>query len=178
MEQENLSAAEKKKILDALKNEFERYRFYKFAMTPRLGEIKLGTVPVYSSDQQQSIGHKPMNDINDSELKKVVAEELKLYKALRVAVKNRVELKEYGIDKVFPNVVERGQEKELKYKQVHRALTEVLDDNQRIILEKKYLGNAAINDLSIYLDMGLTKDQYYIQKKQAIRLLATALGII
>ncbi|OKL37607.1 ArpU family phage packaging/lysis transcriptional regulator [Domibacillus mangrovi] len=119
-----------------------------------------------------------MTDINDHELKKVVAEELKLYKALRVSVKNNNELKDCEVGKVFPTVINREREKELKYKQVKRVLTEVLNDTQRLILEKKYLGNAAVNDLTIYMDMGLTKDQFYIQKKQAIRLFATALGII
>ncbi|WP_110926836.1 ArpU family phage packaging/lysis transcriptional regulator [Bacillus massiliglaciei] len=116
--------------------------------------------------------------INDRELKRIVAEELKFYKALKVLVKNNKELKETGVGRVFPEMISRDSVKELKYKHVNRVLNEVLDDTQRMILEKKYLGNIAVNDLTICMDLGLSKNQFYDQKKQAIRLFATALGII
>ncbi|MGE8078118.1 ArpU family phage packaging/lysis transcriptional regulator [Peribacillus loiseleuriae] len=119
-----------------------------------------------------------MHHLNDRELKKIVAAELKFYKALKVAMENRNELRESGVSQIFPQLANREVETEIKYKQIHRTLTEVLDHNQRQILERKYLGGDPINDIEIYLDMGLTKDQFYVIKKEAIRLVATALRII
>ncbi|WP_309304450.1 hypothetical protein [Brevibacillus laterosporus] len=49
---------------------------------------------------------------------------------------------------------------------------------ERKIIEEKYLSPIRVNDINVYLDLGLTKDQYYIKKGEAISQIATALGII
>jgi ArpU family phage transcriptional regulator len=53
-----------------------------------------------------------------------------------------------------------------------------LDEVERQIIEEKYLSPARVNEINVYLNLGLTKDQYYIKKREAIFQLATALRII
>ncbi|GAB1533693.1 hypothetical protein YSY22_51160 [Brevibacillus formosus] len=53
-----------------------------------------------------------------------------------------------------------------------------LDEIERRIVEEKYLSTSRVKDINVYLDLGLTKDQYYTKKKDAIRQIATALGMI
>lgn len=118
-----------------------------------------------------------MQNLNERELKKIVAAELKFYKALKVAMDNKKEVRESG-GQIFPQLVNKELETEIKYKQIHRTLTEVLDRNQRQVLERKYLGEDLVKDIGIYLDMGLKKDQFYVIKKQVIQSVATALRII
>ncbi|MBN6186336.1 ArpU family transcriptional regulator [Aneurinibacillus sp. BA2021] len=116
--------------------------------------------------------------VNEKEVRKVVAQELKKYKALRVAVQNRKEQEEYGVGGLFPTLCESDKQKEMKVRQIERALTYTLDEIERRIIEEKYLGTSRVKDISLYLDMGLTKDQYYAKKKEAISQIATALRII
>ncbi|MEK3856583.1 ArpU family phage packaging/lysis transcriptional regulator [Cytobacillus sp. FSL H8-0458] len=95
-----------------------------------------------------------------------------------MAIENKRELTAAGLNKVFPVLVDSDAAKELKCKQIDRALSEALTNDERMILERKYLGRHQETDLSIYLDLGLSKGQYYDIKKQAIEQLAIALGII
>lgn len=117
-------------------------------------------------------------EIDEKEVRRKVAKELKKYKALKVAIINKQELDEEGLDNIFPKLCDSDKEKFIKYKQIHRALTEALDETERIIIERKYLGPTRVKDISIYLDMGLKKEKYYEYKKSAISLIATALRII
>lgn len=68
---------------------------------------------------------------------------------------------------------------ELKVKQMDRApLENCLDEDERSILEKKYLSSRKIKDLEIMIELGLKRDKFYQVKRQAICNIATALGII
>ncbi|WP_419882773.1 ArpU family phage packaging/lysis transcriptional regulator [Peribacillus sp. B-H-3] len=117
-------------------------------------------------------------DIDEKEVRKVITRELKQYKALKVAMENKVEQEQEGTTILFPALINREKEKNLKVKQIDRALQHALDDVERQIIEQKYLSNNRVKDINIYLDLGLAKDQYYSHKRQAILLIATALGII
>lgn len=119
-----------------------------------------------------------LQPINEREVQKAVVKELKSYKALRVAVQNKREQTEKGIDQLFPRLHQSDTKNELKAKQIERALEYSLDEIERRIIEEKYLSPTRVNDINIYLDMGLTKDQYYTKKKEAIFQIATALSII
>jgi len=119
-----------------------------------------------------------LQPINEREVQKAVVKELKSYKALRVAVQNKQEQTEKGIDQLFPRLHQSDTKNELKAKQIERALEYSLDEIERRIIEEKYLSPTRVNDINIYLDMGLTKDQYYTKKKEAIFQIATALSII
>ncbi|ATF11603.1 ArpU family transcriptional regulator [Brevibacillus brevis X23] len=119
-----------------------------------------------------------LQPVNESEVRKAVVKELKEYKALRVAVQNRQELREKGIGQLFPRLQPTETITELKAKQIDRALQYSLDEIERRIVEEKYLSTSRVKDINVYLDLGLTKDQYYTKKKDAIRQIATALGMI
>ncbi|PIK31129.1 ArpU family transcriptional regulator [Bacillus siamensis] len=72
----------------------------------------------------------------------------------------------------------RFREKSLTAKQMDRALENCLDEDERSILEKKYLSSRKIKDLEIMIELGLKSDKFYQVKRQAIYNIATALGII
>ncbi|MGG1658877.1 ArpU family phage packaging/lysis transcriptional regulator [Brevibacillus sp. NRS-1366] len=116
--------------------------------------------------------------IDERAVRQAVAKELKAYKALRVAAQNRKEQQEKGIDQLFPRLQSSDTKNILKAQQIERALQYSLDEVERQIIEEKYLSTSRVKDINIYLDLGMTKDQYYPKKKDAIFQIATALGII
>lgn len=61
---------------------------------------------------------------------------------------------------------------------MERALKNSLDDEERLIIEKKYLTAARMKDINIYMELGMKKDTYYEIKQRAILRIATAFGII
>lgn len=128
-----------------------------------------------SAGQEQMAMFPP---VDERAVRQAVAKELKAYKALRVAVQNRQEQEEKGIDQLFPRLQRSDAKNVLKARQIERALQYSLDEVERQIIEEKYLSPARVNDINIYLELGLTKDQYYSKKREAIIQIATALGII
>lgn len=117
-------------------------------------------------------------DVDEKEVRRVVAHQLKEYKALRVSVENKEELLKEGKENLFPILNDTQTDKAIIVRQIERALSNALDDIEREIIEKTYLSKNRVKDINVYMDMGLTKDQYYIHKRNAIKLIATALGII
>ncbi|MFJ5672479.1 ArpU family phage packaging/lysis transcriptional regulator [Bacillus safensis] len=67
--------------------------------------------------------------------------------------------------------------KELKVRQIERALENSLDEIEQDIIRKKYLTSRTVNDLEVCEELGLKKDRYYKLKKQATFKLSPALGI-
>ncbi|BCU86402.1 hypothetical protein KOF112_16670 [Bacillus velezensis] len=61
---------------------------------------------------------------------------------------------------------------------MERALENSLDDEERMILEKKYLAASQTKDIHIYMELGMKKGTCYEIKQRAIVRIATALGII
>ncbi|GIO08948.1 ArpU family transcriptional regulator [Brevibacillus reuszeri] len=116
--------------------------------------------------------------IDERAVRQAVAKELKAYKALCVAAQNRKEQQERGIGQLFPRLQPTETINELKARQIERALQFSLDEIERRIIEEKYLSTSRVKDINVYLDLGLTKDQYYMKKKVAIFQIATALGMI
>ncbi|WP_429845354.1 ArpU family phage packaging/lysis transcriptional regulator [Brevibacillus sp. FIR094] len=119
-----------------------------------------------------------LQPVNEREVRKAVVKALKEYKALRVAVQNKQERQEKGIEQLFPRLQLSETQNELKAKQIERALEYSLDEVERQIIEEKYLSTSRVKDINVYLDLGLTKDQFYTKKKEAIMQIATALGMI
>ncbi|MDK8641319.1 ArpU family transcriptional regulator [Niallia taxi] len=107
------------------------------------------------------------SDVDDKEIRRVVARQLKQYKAYRVAFQNKLEQDAEGIDHLFPMLNDIEKQKFLFVKQIERALDDALNEIEREIIKRKYLGNHRVKDIDVYLDLGLTKDQYYIHKKYA-----------
>ncbi|MED1800319.1 ArpU family phage packaging/lysis transcriptional regulator [Brevibacillus porteri] len=119
-----------------------------------------------------------LEPVNEKEVRKAVVKALKEYKALRVAVQNKQERQEKGIDQLFPRLQKSESMNELKARQIERALQYSLDEVERQIIEEKYLSTSRVKDINIYLEMGLDKDRYYESKKEAIAQIAKALGMI
>lgn len=119
-----------------------------------------------------------LEEIDEKEVKKTVVKELKKYRAVKVQLENKKESSEAGVVSLFPSLRKTNQFNDLRVKQIERALDRGLDSVEKEILTKKYLEPQLMNDLNIYLELGLKKDAYYLKKRSAILNLATALGII
>lgn len=117
-------------------------------------------------------------DVDVKKVSSIVIKELKEFKALRIAMQNKQEIKDEGIENLFPSLGKNEKEKIIKYNQIKRAIEHALDDTERKIIEMKYLGTSRVKDISVYMELAITKDQYYIYKKQAIFQIATALTIV
>ncbi|WP_234816566.1 hypothetical protein [Bacillus mycoides] len=74
----------------------------------------------------------------------------------------------------------KGDDKnhEIRFKQIERTLKYALDNDQRQIIELKYFGSEKVKDSYVYNELIMRRDSFYENKKIAIRLIATALGII
>lgn len=117
-------------------------------------------------------------DIDEKRIRSLVVQELRQYVALKVQIENLKEQKEAGTTNLFPEFRRIKINNNLKVKQVDRALNCGLDEEERKIIELKYLSLKHLNDIDIYLELGLKKGKYYEKKRAAIFRLATALGII
>ncbi|UII56700.1 ArpU family transcriptional regulator [Cytobacillus spongiae] len=117
-------------------------------------------------------------EVDEKHVRSLVAKELKLYRALKIQSQNKEEQKVHGVINLFPSLRDRSEEATLKIKQIERALYELLDDTEKLIIELKYLSNNVFSDLYIMEEVGLKKDQFYRKKRSAINMIATALAII
>ncbi|RUR98782.1 ArpU family phage packaging/lysis transcriptional regulator [Bacillus velezensis] len=100
-------------------------------------------------------------------VRKIVIKELKDYRALKVQLENKKESVDGGISP-FPSIRDSFILNELKVKQMERALDNSLDDEERMIIEKKYLAASQTKDIHIYMGLGMKKDTYYEIKQRAI----------
>lgn len=117
-------------------------------------------------------------DVDEKEMRRLVVKELKNYKALCVRMKNQEEQAQAGCVVLFPKMKGDERNHEIRFKQIERTLQNALDKDQRQIIELKYLGNEKVKDSYVYNELMMRRDNFYENKKVAIRLIATALGII
>ncbi|MFC8055330.1 ArpU family phage packaging/lysis transcriptional regulator [Bacillus cereus] len=117
-------------------------------------------------------------DIDEKEMRRLVVKELKNYKALCVRMKNQEEQAQAGCVVLFPKMKGDDNNHEIRFKQIERALKHALDEDERRIIELKYLGNRKVKDSFVYNELMIKRDPFYQKKKSAIQLIATALGII
>ncbi|QBJ83184.1 ArpU family phage packaging/lysis transcriptional regulator [Bacillus subtilis] len=118
-----------------------------------------------------------VDEVDIKAVRKIIIKELKDYRALKVQIENKKECSDLGIN-LFPSIRNSHNVNELKVKQIERALVNSLDDEERMIIEKKYLSASQTKDIHIYMELGMKKDTYYEIKQRAILRIATALGII
>lgn len=121
---------------------------------------------------------KMFEDIDEKKVRSVVIKELRLYRALKVQIENMEERNSQDAINLYPNIRKISENNLLKVQQMDRALEHSLDAEERKIIEMKYLSGEREKDITVYMDLGMKKDRYYEIKQQAIRYLATALGII
>ncbi|MGY1462016.1 ArpU family phage packaging/lysis transcriptional regulator [Bacillus toyonensis] len=117
-------------------------------------------------------------DIDEKEMRRLVVKELKNYKALCVRMKNQEEQAQAGCVVLFPKMKDDDKNHEIRCKQIERTLKYALDEDQQKIIEMKYLRNRTVKDSYVYSELMMRRDSFYENKKSAIRLIATALGII
>jgi ArpU family phage transcriptional regulator len=117
-------------------------------------------------------------EIDESVVRTEVVKALIEYRALKVQTENMQERMAAGVTNLYPSVRGISPLNEMKVKQMNRALKYSLNEDERLIIEKKYLSGVKVKDIQIYLELGLDKDRYYEIKRSAISLIATALGII
>ncbi|CAG9621095.1 ArpU family phage packaging/lysis transcriptional regulator [Sutcliffiella rhizosphaerae] len=118
-------------------------------------------------------------DIDEKKVCALVVKELKIYKALKVRQQNKMELEKNGVsENIFPKLLEKDKENQLKVLHMERALNKSLDSTERQIIEMKYLSPERQNDINIYMELGLQKTPYYEKKKAAIFQIASSLGMI
>jgi ArpU family phage transcriptional regulator len=117
-------------------------------------------------------------EVDDSIVRSEVVKALIEYRALKVQSENMQERIAAGATNLYPTVRKVNPLNELKVKQMERALRHSLNDEERQIIERKYLSGVKVKDIEVYIDIGLDKDRYYEIKRSAISLIATALGII
>jgi ArpU family phage transcriptional regulator len=107
-----------------------------------------------------------------------VIKELKGYRALKIQIENKREREKEGVVDLFPSLLQNHRINEIKVRQMERALDGSLDFIEKQIINQKYLSSQEINDLNIYIDLGIKKGKFYKKKRSALYRLATALGII
>ncbi|WP_240515295.1 ArpU family transcriptional regulator [Bacillus toyonensis] len=78
---------------------------------------------------------------------------------------------------LFPKMKDDDKNHVICFKQIERTLQNALDKDQQII-DLKYLGNEKVKDSYVYNRLMMRRDNFYENKKSAIWLIATALGII
>ncbi|MGA4466346.1 ArpU family phage packaging/lysis transcriptional regulator [Bacillus bombysepticus] len=113
----------------------------------------------------------------EKQVQKEVVKILKEYRALKTRFENEVELKYEGIS-LFPEIRDTRYISNIKFKQIDKALEYVLDYDEAEIIKKKYLNADKPKDSFIYTELSMKKDHFYYKKKNAIRLIATSLGMI
>ncbi|PGE40355.1 ArpU family transcriptional regulator [Bacillus toyonensis] len=113
----------------------------------------------------------------EKQVQKEVAKILKEYRALKTRFENEVELKHEGIS-LFPEIRDTRHISNIKFKQIDKALQYVLDYDEAEIIKMKYLNGEKLKDSFIYTELTMKKDHFYNKKKNAIRMIATSLGMI
>jgi len=115
--------------------------------------------------------------IEEKEIRPFVIEELRKYRVLRIRFQNQQERTELGAELLFPEL-KQVDKHELKYRQLKRAFEEALDEDEKRILEIKYMSIKELNDDYIYTVLGMKRGRFYRKRKSGIVNLATALGMI
>jgi ArpU family phage transcriptional regulator len=116
-------------------------------------------------------------EVDEKAVRKIVIKLLKEYRALKVQIENKQESINVGFAP-FPSLRDSYNWNEVKVRQMDRALKSSLDDEELLIIQRKYLTSSRVKDIEIYTDLGLKKDTYYEVKNRAINRIATALGVI
>ncbi|MDD0822195.1 ArpU family transcriptional regulator [Bacillus cereus] len=113
----------------------------------------------------------------EKKMQKEVVSILKEYRALKARFENEMEQQQEVIS-LFPEIRNTRHVSNIKFKQIDKALQYVLDYDEAEIIKMKYLNGEKLKDSFIYTELSMKKDHFYNKKKNAIRLIATSLGMI
>jgi ArpU family phage transcriptional regulator len=117
-------------------------------------------------------------EVDDSKVRSEVVKALIEYRALKAQSEIMKERSAAGITSLYPSVRKLNPLNELKVKEIEKIINYFLNEEERRIIERKYLSGTKVKDIEVYLDIGLERKQYYEIKRSAIYLIASALGII
>ncbi|WP_319618413.1 ArpU family transcriptional regulator [Bacillus cereus group sp. BfR-BA-01700] len=126
--------------------------------------------------------NKQQRKEEEDDLLQDVIKALQIYRVLKVKFHNKQERKELGVDILFSELrvtrVEDPEERKkyIQYIQIKRALEEALDEDERKILEMKYMNTTKLNDDYIYTIIGIKRRTFYRKKKTAIKNFVNALS--
>ncbi|WP_088005097.1 ArpU family transcriptional regulator, partial [Bacillus mycoides] len=79
---------------------------------------------------------------------------------------------------VFPELRDSKEICKLKVRRIEKVLNEILDTDERNIIMMKFLTNKNLKDSYVQNELMLSNSYFYQKKKNAIKLIAIALGII
>ena len=65
----------------------------------------------------------------------------------------------------FPKMKGDDKNHEIRFKQIERTLKHALDEDERRIIEMKYLGNRKVKDSFVYNELMIKRDPFYQKKK-------------
>ncbi|MES1049331.1 ArpU family transcriptional regulator [Bacillus cereus] len=117
--------------------------------------------------------------VTEDRIREEVIKALQDYRVLRVKFHNQQERAALGAELLFPELRSQGNDKKyIRYIQIKRALEEALDEDERKILEMKYMNTRILNDDYIYTVIGIKRATFYRKKKSAINNFADAINII
>ncbi|HDR7926316.1 TPA: DUF1492 domain-containing protein [Bacillus paranthracis] len=117
--------------------------------------------------------------VTGDEILEEVIKALQDYRVLKVKFHNLQEKSAFGVELLFPELRDSSNDvKYLRYIQIKRALEEALDEDERRILEMKYMNTKSLNDDYIYTVIGIKRATFYRKKKSAINNFADAINII
>ncbi|PFP97709.1 ArpU family transcriptional regulator [Bacillus cereus] len=117
--------------------------------------------------------------VTEDEIREEVIKALQDYRVLKVKFHNQQERSALGAELLFPELRSQGNDKKyIRYIQIKRALEEALDEDERKILEMKYMNTKILNDDYIYTVIGIKRATFYRKKKSAINNFADAINII
>ncbi|PEA01242.1 ArpU family phage packaging/lysis transcriptional regulator [Bacillus cereus] len=117
--------------------------------------------------------------MTEDRIRNEVIKALQDYRVLKVKFHNQQERAVLGAELLFPELRTQGNDKKyIRYIQIKRALEEALDEDERKILEMKYMNTRILNDDYIYTVIGIKRATFYRKKKSAINNFADALSII
>lgn len=126
--------------------------------------------------------NKQQRKEEEDDLLQDVIKALQIYRVLKVKFRNKQEREELGVDILFSELrvtrVEDPEERKkyIQYIQIKRALEEALDEDERKILEMKYMNTTKLNDDYIYTIIGIKRRTFYRKKKTAIKNFVNALS--
>ncbi|EJP83800.1 MULTISPECIES: hypothetical protein [Bacillus] len=116
-----------------------------------------------------------INKETERKIQKEVINILREYQALKMRLEHEAE---QDYINVFPELCDSKELYRSKVKLIEQVLNEILDHDERNIIMMKFLTNKNWKDSYVQNELMLSNSYFYQKKKNAIKLLAIALGVM
>lgn len=141
------------------------YLFFKSFFIRYKGEFYLKQLSLLST----------INKETERKIQKEVINILREYQALKMRLEHEAE---QDYINVFPELCDSKELYRSKVKLIEQVLNEILDHDERNIIMMKFLTNKNWKDSYVQNELMLSNSYFYQKKKNAIKLLAIALGVM